>query len=74
MLQNRANCARPSAKNLLFFRYGRGEGINAGIDDVEWVIAKDRFKYDEAFDKLGPIDGKVSGAGEHNSLKLIFRD
>jgi len=50
------------------FGYGRGEGINAGIDDVEWVIAKDRFKYDEAFDKLGPIDGKVSGAAAKQEM------
>ena len=50
------------------FGYGRGEGINAGIDDVEWVIAKDRFKYDQAFDKLNPIDGKISGAGKNSSI------
>jgi len=50
------------------FGYGRGEGINAGIDDVEWVIAKDRFKYDQAFDKLNPIDGKISGAAAKQEM------
>ena len=39
-----------------------GEGINAGVGEVEWVIAKDRYKYDSVFDTLNPIDGKVSGA------------
>ena len=47
------------------FMYQGGEGINAGIGEVEWVIAKDRYKYDEAFDRLNPIDGKISGAGTH---------
>lgn len=41
-----------------------GEGINAGVGDAEWVVNKDRFKYDEMFDKLGPMDGKISGAGK----------
>jgi len=52
------------------FGYGRGEGINASIHGVEWVIAKDRFKYDQAFDKLNPIDRKISGAGASNLTQL----
>ena len=36
--------------------------MNAGVGEVEWVVQKDRYKYDEMFDKLGPIDGKISGA------------
>ena len=40
-----------------------GEGVNAGLGEVEWVVEKDRMKYDEAFDKLSPMDGKISGAG-----------
>ena len=46
------------------FGYGEGVGINEGKGDVEWVVAKDRFKYDNAFDKLNPVDGKISGAGK----------
>ena len=45
------------------FMFQGGEGINAGLGEVEWVIQKDRFKYDKIFDTLGPIDGKISGAG-----------
>ena len=44
------------------FMFKGGEGINAGVGEVEWVIAKDRYKYDAMFDTLNPIDGKVSGA------------
>ena len=36
--------------------------MNAGVGEVEWVVQKERYKYDEMFDKLGPIDGKISGA------------
>ena len=51
------------------FMYKGGEGINAGIGEVEWVIAKDRYKYDEAFDRLSPIDGKISGAGKSSKMR-----
>jgi len=50
------------------FMYKGGEGINAGIGEVEWVIAKDRYKYDEAFDRLNPIDGKISGAAAKQEM------
>ena len=46
------------------FMYKGGEGINAGAGEIDWVVAKERYKYDEAFDKLSPIDGKVTGAGK----------
>ena len=45
-----------------FSQFRGGEGVNAGVGEVEWVVQKDRYKYDEMFDKLGPIDGKISGA------------
>lgn len=46
------------------FMYKGGEGVNAGVGEVDWVVAKDRYKYDEMFDKLSPIDGKITGAGK----------
>ena len=45
------------------FMYKGGEGVNAGAGEVEWVVAKERYKYDEMFDNLSPVDGKVTGAG-----------
>jgi len=44
------------------FGFGRGEGADAGKGEHEWIVNKDRYQYDEAFDKLGPVNGKVSGA------------
>lgn len=44
------------------FGYKRGEGVDAGAGEIEWVVNKDRSKYDAIFDTLGPVDGKVTGA------------
>ena len=49
--------------NISFIFQG-GEGVNAGVGETEWVVAKDRYKYDQTFDSLNPIDGKVTGAGK----------
>lgn len=45
------------------FGFGRGEGADAGAGDPDWIVAKDRFKYDQLFDTLNPIDGKITGTG-----------
>merc|ERR1719273_3058231 len=50
------------------FMYKGGEGINAGIGEVEWVVSKDRYKYDAIFDTLNPIDGKVTGAAAKTEM------
>jgi len=50
------------------FMYQGGEGINAGVGEVEWVISKDRYKYDAIFDTLNPIDGKVTGASAKGEM------
>jgi len=44
------------------FAYGRGEGIDAGSFDHEWVVEKDKPRYMDMFKALGPVDGKISGA------------
>lgn len=44
------------------FGFGRGEGIDEGAFDPNWVVAKEKPKYDEIFQNLHPQDGKVSGA------------
>lgn len=44
------------------FGFGRGEGADAGKGEHEWIVNQDRFKYDEVFEKLSPVNGKVSGA------------
>ena len=44
------------------FGYGRGEGIDAGAFEPEWVVLKEKPKYDELFKMLQPSDGKITGA------------
>lgn len=43
------------------FGQGVGEGIDAGRGDPDWIVAKERYKWDAAFEALGPVDGKVTG-------------
>jgi len=50
------------------FMYKGGEGINAGVGELEWVISKDRYKYDEIFDTLNPIDGKITGSSAKSEM------
>ena len=54
------------------FMFKGGEGVNAGVGEQEWVVAKDRYKYDEMFDKLSPVDGKITGAGKKNIHYSFF--
>lgn len=48
------------------FGYKRGEGIDAGSGEVEWICSRDRPRTDPMFEALNPIDGKISGAGKIN--------
>lgn len=44
------------------FSGGYGEGASEGVDELEWVVQKDKPTYDEIFYTLSPVNGKVSGA------------
>ncbi|CAG9793511.1 unnamed protein product [Diatraea saccharalis] len=50
------------------FGYGRGEGVDAGHGDPEWICSKEKPRYDQIFQSLNPIDGKVTGAGMQLSV------
>ncbi|XP_064101227.1 EH domain-containing protein 1 isoform X2 [Macrobrachium rosenbergii] len=50
------------------FGYGRGEGVDAGSGEPEWIVAKDRYKYDQLFDNLNPVDGKVTGSAAKQEM------
>jgi len=54
--------ANEVSNNEKTFGFGRGEGIDAGAFDSEWVIEKDKEKYNEVFLTLTPVDGKITGA------------
>ena len=45
------------------FGFGKGEGFDRrGDHEQEWVVARERYKFDEMFDRLGPVNGKITGA------------
>ena len=50
------------------FGHGYGEGASEGIDELEWVVGRDKPTYDEIFYTLSPIDGKVSGAAAKKEM------
>ncbi|XP_065353382.1 EH domain-containing protein 3 [Cloeon dipterum] len=50
------------------FGYKKGEGIDEGAGDHEWVVAKLRYKTDTTFDSLGPVDGKITGAAAKSEM------
>lgn len=50
------------------FGFGRGEGIDAGSLEPDWIVSKERFKYDEVFSALSPVDGKISGASAKQEM------
>ncbi|PNF36009.1 EH domain-containing protein 1 [Cryptotermes secundus] len=50
------------------FGYRRGEGVDAGSGEPEWIVSKERYKYDALFDTLNPVDGKVTGAAAKSEM------
>ena len=50
------------------FGVGAGEGADKGRGEEEWVVSHDRRKYDEAFQRLNPINGKVTGAAAKRDM------
>lgn len=53
------------------FGYKRGEGIDAGHGEHDWIVNREKPKYDEVFKQLNPVDGKVSGMGKELLKSLI---
>uniref|UniRef100_A0A452GKB9 EH domain-containing protein 1 n=2 Tax=Gopherus TaxID=38771 RepID=A0A452GKB9_9SAUR len=50
------------------FGHGYGEGAGEGIDDIEWVVGKDKPSYDEIFYTLSPVNGKITGANAKKEM------
>jgi hypothetical protein len=50
--------------------FGQGCGVGAleGADEEEWVVTKDKPKYDKIFQDLNPVNGKVSGSGAKEEM------
>ncbi|XP_042356645.1 EH domain-containing protein 4 [Plectropomus leopardus] len=43
------------------FGQGYGEGISAGADAEDWIVSREKPRYDEIFYTLMPINGKITG-------------
>ena len=50
------------------FGYKRGEGIDAGHGEPEWVVTKEKNKFDAIFETLNPVDGKITGASAKSEM------
>ncbi|MBN3274310.1 EHD4 protein, partial [Polyodon spathula] len=50
------------------FGHGYGEGVGEGADTEDWIVARDKPKYDEVFYSLSPINGRISGANAKKEL------
>ncbi|XP_058061768.1 EH domain-containing protein 1 isoform X1 [Anopheles bellator] len=50
------------------FGYRKGEGIDAGYGEVDWICNRDRARTDPIFESLQPVDGKISGAAAKSQL------
>lgn len=50
------------------FGYKRGEGVDAGHGDPDWICVHEKPKYDEIFRTLHPQDGKVTGAAAKSEM------
>lgn len=55
------------------FGYRRGEGVDAGFGERDWICNRDRERTDTIFETLSPIDGKISGAGKRADTKAVFK-
>ncbi|XP_076261510.1 EH domain-containing protein 1-like isoform X2 [Rhynchophorus ferrugineus] len=50
------------------FGYKKGEGIDAGAGEHDWIVNRDKAKYDEVFNQLNPVDGKVTGMAAKSEM------
>ncbi|KAK7103669.1 hypothetical protein V1264_018531 [Littorina saxatilis] len=50
------------------FGIGRGEGVDMGRGEHEWVVGKEKYEYDDSFSKLNPVNGKVTGAAAKSEM------
>jgi len=50
------------------FNIGAGEGTDRGRGEEQWVVSQDQYKYEEVFNSLNPINGKVTGASAKGEM------
>lgn len=50
------------------FGQGYGEGISAGADAEDWIVSRDKHRYDEIFFTLMPVNGKITGVNAKKEM------
>ncbi|XP_073338971.1 EH domain-containing protein 4 [Pagrus major] len=50
------------------FGHGYGEGISAGADAEDWIISREKHRYDELFYMLMPVNGKITGVNAKKEM------
>ncbi|XP_005812118.1 EH domain-containing protein 4-like [Xiphophorus maculatus] len=50
------------------FGRGYGEGICAGADADDWIVSRDKHRYDEIFYTLMPVNGKITGVNAKKEM------
>lgn len=50
------------------FGIGKAEGINAGVNEGDWIVERTRKAADDAFSSLNPVGGKITGASAKSEL------
>ncbi|XP_050313423.1 EH domain-containing protein 1-like isoform X1 [Anthonomus grandis grandis] len=54
------------------FGYKKGEGVDAGAGEHDWIVNREKPKYDEIFYQLNPVDGKVTGMAVLNAPPTLI--
>lgn len=50
------------------FGQGYGEGISAGADTEDWIVNREKHRYDELFYTLMPVNGKITGVNAKKEM------
>jgi len=50
------------------FGPGYGEGVSAGADAEDWIVGREKHRYDELFYMLMPVNGKITGVNAKKEM------
>ena len=50
------------------FGFQKCEGIDLGAGEPEWIVNRDRAKWDTIFESLNPVRGKVTGSAAKKEM------
>lgn len=50
------------------FGYQKCEGIDMGSGEPDWVVSKERSKWDAIFESLNPVKGKITGSAAKKEM------